>query len=146
MAEELPAGWTVTTVVRYELRRGDPTTLIIFNIGRLGIGSSADMRNWLVAEGYRIDKEWWEQNDFYVIRIWGTISSLWFARRWGQPITTYYWPPPTPEEPEPPAQTTPPPPEPSPGPGPITTYPTDDTHQSICTTGTTGSRRMVGTT
>lgn len=104
---DLPPGWTETTVTSYELRRGDPTTIIKFNIGRLGLGSSADMRDWLLNEGYKIDKEWWEQNEFYVIRIWGTISPTWFEWKWGPPRKTVLEPPREPyvyEPPKPPGR------------------------------------------
>lgn len=141
MATELPAGWTETTIKKYELRRGDPTTLIIFNIGANGIGSAANMRDWLIAGGYRINKEWWEQNEFYVIRIWGTISPTWFVQRWGPPSVTYYIPPPpAPGQPAQPPQTTPPP-APTPAPSPIPSQPPSGT---ICPSPNRSSKRTVG--
>ena len=140
---ELPPGWTEIEIIRWSVRTGDPTYLITINIGPYGIGSSGQFRDWLLGQGYRIDREWWEQNEFYVFRIWGTISWRWIEMVWGAPRAKYYIPPPTPDIPEPVPQPEPPPPEPEPpGPKPEP-IPEKPTCHTISTTKTSGTKGQI---
>ena len=71
----------------WELRYGDHSDLIIININTVvGIATVGQFRDWLYSVSAVIQKEWWEQNDYYVFRTNpGNVTFYMMKTTWGPP-------------------------------------------------------------
>ena len=79
---------TIKLYRRWEFRYGGgypSSDLIIINIDSTqGIATVSEFRMWLFNQGAYIEKEWWEQNEFYVFKIMaGVINQYTIALYWG---------------------------------------------------------------
>ena len=77
---------TIKIYRRWEFRKGDNSDLFIGNIdSATGIGTTGQIRDWLWYDiGVYIQKEWWEQNQYYVFRIQPyRLTYALCERRWG---------------------------------------------------------------